>query len=104
MLQEPGPAGGQRRHRLVAHAEIGVRHVGRHLLVARRDQLDAVARLVQRVEHADVAVAADAEHVGDLVPDQVFGDQVGTLHPRHAASLRSSTSCRAFVAPQYAAL
>ena len=54
-----------------------------HLLVARRDQLDAVARVIERVEHADVAVPADAEHVGDLVLDQVFGDQLGTLHARH---------------------
>jgi hypothetical protein len=67
----------------VAHAEIGIRHVRRHLLMPRRDHLDAVARGVERVEHADVAVPADAEHVGDLVLDQVFGDQLATLHARH---------------------
>ena len=65
-----GTARGQRRDRLVAHAKIGVRHVGGDLLVARRDQLDAVARVIERIEHADVAVAANAEHVGYLVrPD-----------------------------------
>jgi hypothetical protein len=31
-------------------------------------------------------MAADAENVGHLVPDQVLGDQVGTFHARHAAS------------------
>ena len=81
-----GPARGQRRDRLVAHAEIGVRHVGGDLLVARRDQLDPVARAVERVEHADIAVPADAEHVRNLVPDQMLRDQVGTLHPRHFAN------------------
>ena len=78
-----GAAGSERCHRLVAHAEVGVRHVRCDLLVARRDQLDAVAGVVERVEHADVAVPADAEHVGDLVLDQVFGDQLSTLHARH---------------------
>ena len=78
------PAGGERRHRLVPHAEVGVGHVRGHLLVARRDQLDAVARGVKRVEHADIAVAADAEHVGDFAVDQIFGDEVGALHASHA--------------------
>ena len=36
--------------------------------------------LVQRVEHADVAVAADAEHVRHLLLDQVLGDQLAALH------------------------
>jgi len=67
----------------VAHAEVGIRHVRRHLLVARRDQLDAIAGLVERVEHADVAMPADAEHIRDLALDQILGDQLGTLHPRH---------------------
>ena len=82
-------ARGQRRDRLVPHAEIAVRHVRCHLLVARRDHLDAIARVIERIEHADVAVPANAEHVGDLVLDQVFRDQLGTLHARHARCLRN---------------
>ena len=82
------PARGQRRHRLVADAEIGVRHVRGDLLVARRDQLDAVARLVERIEHADIAVAANAEDIGNIVVDQIFGDQFGALHPWHRCSWR----------------
>ena len=69
------------------HAEIGVRHVGGHLLVARRNQLDAVARLIERVEHADIAVATDAEDIRNVVGDQVLGNQLGALHPRHCGSL-----------------
>ncbi len=79
------PARGQRRDRLVAHAEIRVRHVRGDLLVTRRDQLDPVARAVERIQHADIAVPADAEHVRDLVPHQMLGDQVGALHPWHFA-------------------
>ena len=89
-----GPAGGQCRHRLVPHAEIGVRHVAGHLLVARRHQLDAVARGVEGIEHADIAVAANSEHVGNLAVDQEFGDEIGTLHPRHLFPTRGA-SCGA---------
>jgi hypothetical protein len=67
-LAEPGPhevsvATGSWRY-----AEIGIRHVRGDLLVARRDELDPVARAVERIQHADIAVPADAEHVRDLVP------------------------------------
>src|SRR5262249_55640362 len=61
-----------------------------HLFVARGDKLDAIAGLIERIEHANVAMAADAEHIGDLVGDQVFRDQLSALHPRHDAhSLRA---------------
>ena len=76
-------AGGERRGRLVADAEIGIRHMRGDLLVARRDELDPVARAVEGIEQPDIAVPADAEHVGNLVVDQVLGDQIGALHPRH---------------------
>jgi hypothetical protein len=56
MLQEPGPHEVSVADRLVAHAKVGIGHVGRNLLVARRHQLDAVAHRVERIEHADVAV------------------------------------------------
>jgi hypothetical protein len=61
--------------------------MGRDLLVARRDELDAVARLVERIEHADIAVAANAEDIRNIVGDQIVGDQLGALHPWHCGSL-----------------
>src|SRR5262249_37451447 len=52
-------------------------------LVARGNELDAIAGVVERIEHADVAMPADAKHIGNLVGDQVFRDQLCALHPRH---------------------
>jgi len=40
-----------------------------------RDELDLVAHLVQRIEQADVAVTADAEHVRDFLLHQEFRDE-----------------------------
>ena len=60
--------------------------MGRDLLVARRNELDAVARLVERIEHADIAVAANAEDIGNIVVDQIFGNELGALHSRHCWS------------------
>jgi hypothetical protein len=71
------------------HAEIGVRHVAGRLLVARGNQRDLVAHLVERVENPDVAVAADAEHERRLLLDQIFGDQLAALHPSHPAPFAS---------------
>ena len=64
--------------------------MGRDLLVARRNELDAVARLVERIEHADIAVAANAEHVRNIVGDQIVRDQLGALRAWHCGSFRSS--------------
>ena len=50
------------------------------LLVTRRDKLDAVARLVQRIEHADIAVPANAEDIRNVVRNQIFGNELGALH------------------------
>src|SRR5262249_54148631 len=68
---------------LVTHAEIGVRHMGGDLLVAWGDEFDAVAHVVERVEQPDVAVPAQAEHVGHLLPDQELGDQLSAFHAWH---------------------
>ena len=64
-------------------AEISVGHVRGDLLVTRRDKLDAVTRLIERIEHADIAVTANAEHVRNTVGDQVFRYQFGALHAWH---------------------
>ena len=87
---------GERRDRLVLHAEVAVGHVRGGLLVARRDELDLVAHLVQRIEQADVAVAADAEHVGDLLLDQEFRDEIATF-PRHGLAARVGRARQALV-------
>ena len=75
-----GTAGGERRNRRVAHAEIGVGHMRGNLLVAGRYQLDPVARLVERIEHTDIAVPANSEHIRNLAGDEIFGDEIGALH------------------------
>src|SRR5690348_12355193 len=67
------------------HAEIGIRHVRCDLLVTRRDECDAVTRLVEGVEDSDVAVTAQAEHVRNFAIDKIFRDDLGTLHPRHCS-------------------
>ena len=81
------PARRQRCNGLVFDAEIGVRHVRGNLLVAGRNQRDAVARLIERIEHPDIAVATNAEHVGNIAGNQIFGNELGALHSRHSHSL-----------------
>ena len=75
--------GGERGHRLVLDAKVGVGHVAGALLVARRDQLDLVTHVIERIEDADVAVTADAEDIGHLFLDQVMGDEFAALHGGH---------------------
>src|SRR3546814_8263245 len=43
--------------------------------------------MVKRIQQPDVAMAADAEDVGDLLPDQEFGDEVATLAQCHGPYL-----------------
>ena len=81
------PRGRERGHGLVLDAEVGVGHVAGALLVARRDELQLVLHVVERVEDADVAVAADAEDVGHLLLHQVLGDELATFHVGHVAVL-----------------
>ena len=77
---------------LVPDAEIRVGHVARALLVPRRDQLHLIADLVERIEDPHVAVAADPEHVRNLLADQVFGDQLAAFHLRHGLCSRYSVA------------
>ena len=89
-------AGGRERgHRLVLDAEVAVGHVPGGLLVARRDEPHLVAHLVERIEQADVAVAADAEDVRDLLLDQEFGDQLAAFL-RGALALATGRAEHAF--------
>ena len=82
-----GAGGGEGGGRPVRDAEEAIGHMRGGLLVARRDQPDPVAPLVERVEQADVAVSADAEHVGNLLVDQEVGDDVAALAHCHGSSL-----------------
>ena len=68
-------ARGQRGDGLVADTKVGVGHVSGDLLVARRDQRNLVADVVERVQHADVAMPADPEDVGDCLRDQELGNE-----------------------------
>jgi len=56
------------------------------LLMAWRDKSDAVARFVKGIQDADVAMPANPENVRDFAVDQIFGDEVRTLHPWHRVS------------------
>ena len=69
-------------------AEVAVGHVAGGLLVARGDELHLVAHFVQRIEQADVAMAADAEDVGNLFLDEELGDQLAAFLRHALAAVR----------------
>jgi hypothetical protein len=78
--------------------------VAGRLLVARGDGLDRVGPVVERVEQPHVAVAAEPEHVRDLLARQVLDDDLAAVHgilPRAPAcrparpSRRGTRRCRA---------
>jgi hypothetical protein len=73
----------------MAHPKERIRHVTGDLLVAWGDQADPVARGVKSIQQADVAMAADAEDVGDAFPDQELGDEFGALGVWHVPRLSS---------------
>src|SRR4029077_3037816 len=83
----PRPARRQRCDRFVFYAEISIRHVCGDLLVTRRYQCDAVARLIERIKHPHIAVSADAEDIRDIAGNEIFGNQLRALHSRHCRSL-----------------
>src|SRR5581483_10024248 len=78
-------ARGECSDRAMRHAEVGVGHVPGGLLVAWRNQLDPVLAFPQSIQQADVAVAADAEDVGNAFLDQEIADQICAFHARHGA-------------------
>ena len=78
-----GAARGQGGDRLVRDAKVSVSHVAGGLLVARRDQLDLVLPLPQRVEQPDIAVSADTEDVRHPFLNQEIGDQISAFHAWH---------------------
>src|SRR5690606_8841626 len=82
-IRRPRAARGECRDGLVFDAEIGVRHVPGGLLVPWRDELHLVADVVELIEQAHIAVAADPEHIGDFLPYQKLRDEFCALLPRH---------------------
>jgi hypothetical protein len=61
-----------------------------------RDRLDIALALVQRVDELDVAVAAQAEGVGDFFLDQVVYDDLAAIESVIGRSFQhcSGVSCR----------
>jgi hypothetical protein len=53
-----------------------------------RDRLDLVRAGVQRVEEADVPVAAQSEYIRHVLVDEVIGDQRGPVFLHDAGGLR----------------
>ncbi len=83
-------AGGERRGRPAGDAVIDVGHEARDGLVMNRNGRDVVAPLVQRVDEADIAVAAQAEDVRHLFTDQIVDDDLATVE--HVFRHRRSSS------------
>jgi hypothetical protein len=78
-VHRAGAARREGRDRLALHAVVDVRHEAADRLVVRRDGLDLALPLEQRVDELDVAVAAQAEGVGDLLLDQVVDDDLRAI-------------------------
>src|SRR5262249_51242267 len=64
------------RRRLAADAVVHVRHETGDALVMNGDRLDVVGAFVERVEEADIAVAAQAENVRHLFAHQIVDDHL----------------------------
>ena len=75
-VRRPRPARGEGRDRLAADAEPRVGHEPGDRLVVDGDRRDLGAAVVQGVEHPEVAVAAEGEHVGDTLAHEVLGDDL----------------------------
>ena len=67
------------RGRLAGDAVVDVGHEAGDGLVMHRDGLDVVRALVERVDELDVAVAAQAEHVGHLLADEIVDDDLAAV-------------------------
>ena len=79
-----GAARDERHARLAGQLRVGIGHEGRARLVARDDQLDHLARVVQRIEHGDVAFARNAERVIDALDQQLVDEDAGAGARGHA--------------------
>ena len=78
-----GPGRGVDGDHLAGGAEVRVGHVPGRGLDPREDDLDVVLMVVDAVEQADRPVPGVAEHVRDLLLDQVLDDEVAATHLGH---------------------
>ena len=97
--QAPGPRVTMQMPGSAGQLAIGLGHVGGAGLVARVDQLEAVAHVEQRIQHFQIALARHAEgHVGAV--DQQLIDQDFSAGARigkgqvHRVGLQESGSAR----------
>ncbi len=88
-LAEPGPQEVKVADRLAADAVVDVGHEAGDGLVVDGDGLDVVRALVQRVDEADIAVPAQAEHVRHLLAHEIVDDHLTAVEhvPWHWLSL-----------------
>ena len=96
-LVAPGAARDEADARPAGELAVGVGHEGGAAFLAVDDQADA-ARVVQRVEHREVALAGNAERVVDAVDQQLVDENAaaGASHDRAFLEVRQ---CSAGAAP-----
>ena len=86
-------AGGKGCRRLAADAVVHVRHETGDALVVDGDCLDFVGAFVERVEEADIAVAAEAENVRYLFAYEIVDDHLTAVEHVLGHRLTSSFYC-----------
>ncbi len=74
-----GAAGGEGRRGAARNTVVNVGHETGDALVMHGDRLDVVRALVERVDELDIAVAAQAEGVGDFLADQIIDNDLRAI-------------------------
>ncbi len=74
---------------LTGELGVGVGHERSARLMARDDQLDHLARVVECVEHADIALARHAERVIDALDQELVDEDAGAGARSHADGARA---------------
>ena len=83
-VRRAGAAGDEGDAGLAGQLGIRICHEGRARFVPVNDQLDHLARVVERVEHADVALSGHAERVVDALDQQLVDEDAGAAARGHA--------------------
>src|SRR5262249_32625369 len=86
-------AGSKGRRRLAADAVVHVRHETGDALVMNGDSLDVVGAFVERVEEADIAVAAQAKDVRHLFAHELVDDHLTAVEHVLGHRLTASGYC-----------
>jgi len=69
-------AGREGRDRPAGDAVIDIGHEARHGLMVHRDGLDVGGALMQRIDEADIAMPAQAEHVGHALAHEIIDNDL----------------------------